>query len=134
MSAGAVASSALSPHKLQVSNVAFASSFPPPHVVCFLQRLSSIGLVALIPAALVLEPSSLVYPLDLALGILLPVHAHLGMRDVVRDYVPRPELAQYVLWVVTVCTALGLTKLNFNGSGVTAGAKQLWKRTTKSKD
>lgn len=96
----------------------------------FAQRLSSIGLVALIPAALLAEPSALVYPLDLALGVLLPVHAHLGMRDVIRDYVPRPQLAQYALWVVTVCTVLGLTKLNFNGAGVTAGAKQLWRDTS----
>ena len=95
--AAPVASEALTPHKLM--------------------RYSSLGLTAIIPAALLLEPSSLVYPLDLALGVLLPVHMHLGMRDVVRDYVPRPQagMAQIGLWVVSVVTALGLTKLNFNG-------------------
>lgn len=98
-----------------------------------LQRYSSIGLVALIPTALLLEPSSLVYPVDLALGFLLPLHMQLGMRDIIRDYVPNPQLAQYAMLVISVCAALGLTKLNFNGEGVTAGAKRLWRSSATSK-
>ena len=88
--------------------------------------------MGLIPAALLLEPSALVYPLDLALGLILPFHFHLGMREVIQDYAPKHQvkLLQWVLLGVSVGTALGLTKLNFNGDGVTAGAKHLWKKKT----
>jgi succinate dehydrogenase (ubiquinone) membrane anchor subunit len=90
--------------------------------------------MGLIPTALVLEPSSLVYPIDLALGLVLPFHLHLGMREVIRDYAPNQQFWQYVLLGVSVATALGLTKLNFNGEGVTAGVKQLWKKPASSRD
>merc|ERR1711916_120653 len=93
-----------------------------------LHKFSSYALVGLVPAALIVEPSSLVYPMDLALGLLLPFHFHLLMKDVVRDYAPNPKVWQYVLMGVSVATALGLTKLNFNGDGVTASAKRLWKK------
>ena len=99
----------------------------------FLQKYSSVALVGLIPAALLLEPSALVYPLDLALGLVLPLHMQLGMQEVIRDYAPKSQkrMLQYILMGVSVATALGLTKLNFNGEGVTAGAKRLWKKTKK---
>jgi hypothetical protein len=90
--------------------------------------------LALLPAGLVLEPSSLVYPVDLALGLILPFHLHLGMSEVIRDYVPNEQFWQYVLLGVSVATALGLTKLNFNGGGVSAGVKQLWKKPASSRD
>merc|ERR1712000_225135 len=98
-----------------------------------LNKYSSVALVGLIPAALLLEPSALVYPLDLALGLVLPLHMQLGMQEVIRDYAPKSQkrMLQYILMGVSVATALGLTKLNFNGEGVAAGAKRLWKKTKK---
>ena len=82
-------------------------------------------MLGLIPAG-VLAPSEIVYPIDLALGLILPLHMQLGMRDVVRDYVPNEKIWQYVLLGVSLCTALGLARLNFNGDGVSATAKRLW--------
>jgi len=49
-------------------------------------HLSSFGLAALIPLALV-SPSSMVFPIDLALGVFLPLHAHIGMKHILNDYV-----------------------------------------------
>lgn len=55
-----------------------------------LYHYTSIGLVTLIPIALV-APSSVVLPVDLALGFLLPIHAHIGMAHIVEDYVLPPS-------------------------------------------
>ena len=87
-------------------------------------------MLTLIPAAL-LVPSSAVFPLDLALGVVLPLHMQLGMRNVVRDYVPNERFWQMVLLGVSLCTALGLARLNFNGKGITATAKTLWVKSKK---
>ncbi len=88
------------------------------------------ALLALIPAGL-MAPAGLVYPVDLALGLVLPLHMQLGMREVVRDYVPNEHFWQYVLLGVSLCTALGLARLNFNGKGISATAKSLWVKTKK---
>lgn len=96
-------------------------------------KYSSVALVGLVPAGMLLEGSA-VFPVDLALGVVLPLHLHLGMREVVRDYVPNEGLWQYVLLGVSLCTAMGLARLNFNSDGVSATAKRLWTRSASSKD
>jgi hypothetical protein len=43
----------------------------------------------LVPAAFVLSPSFLNFPVDLALGLIIPVHAHIGWNAIAVDYVPK---------------------------------------------
>jgi succinate dehydrogenase (ubiquinone) membrane anchor subunit len=86
--------------------------------------------LGLIPAGL-FAPTEMVYPIDLALGLVLPLHMQIGMREVVRDYAPSEKFSQFVLLVVSLGTALGLARLNFNGDGVSASAKRLWTQKKK---
>ena len=92
-------------------------------------HMSHIALLVGIPAAVVLSPSVLVLPLDLALGLLLPWHAHVGLVNVSDDYVPRPyrALARGGLLVVSVLATLGLLKINLCGAGITESVKSLWR-------
>ena len=68
-------------------------------------------------------------PLDLALGVALPVHSHIALNFVVSDYVPTKvaPAARIGLLGVTCLTLAGLMKLNVQGEGVTRTAKRLWK-------
>lgn len=43
-----------------------------------LYHKANIALIGLGPLALLLSPSSLNFPVDLALGVIIPVHSHLG--------------------------------------------------------
>ncbi|RLN61373.1 hypothetical protein BBJ28_00012053 [Nothophytophthora sp. Chile5] len=86
-----------------------------------LQRFSSMGLMALLPVAFVLSPSPLAMPVDLALGAILPIHAHIGMNNVISDYVPkRMRTLARVSWLgVTAVMFLGLLRVNIEGPGLT---------------
>ena len=66
---------------------------------------------------------------DLTLGIVVPLHAHMGVRSVLVDYVHGPTeqtMALAVLAGVTVLTALGLTKFNVTDVGLTEGVKSIF--------
>lgn len=53
-------------------------------------HLSGYTLVALLPVALVYCPSPpLTIPLDLALGVIMPIHGHVGLNYIISDYVPQ---------------------------------------------
>jgi len=80
--------------------------------------------------ALFLSPSIINAPFDLALGIVIPVHLHIGMSTVLTDYVPRDyqQLSLQVLWVISFLTGLGLLKINLCGPGITESVKSLWRR------
>jgi len=96
---------------------------------------SSIALVGLIPVALLLSPSSVVFPIDVALGFLIPFHGHLGMSLILQDYVTgegAKSIANILLWVVSLLTALGLFRLNLSGPGLTDTVKILWKKKSDS--
>ena len=54
-----------------------------------LYHASGFALVGLFPAALILSPSAINMPVDLALGFMFPFHAHVGMNYIISDYVPR---------------------------------------------
>lgn len=92
------------------------------------------SLVVLTPIAVCLSPSSMNLPVDLVLGVALPLHAHIGMNMVITDYGKKGlgaaliGPARWVMLGVTVSTALGLTKLNLTGPGITETIKSLWRR------
>ncbi len=89
---------------------------------------TSYALVAGIPASLLVGPP--ISPVvDLALGVAIPLHFHIGMRSVLVDYVhdvPTQRLALAALAGVTVLTAIGLTKFNLMDIGLTEAVKELW--------
>lgn len=92
-------------------------------------HMSHIALAGGIPLALILSPSILVTPLDLALGLMIPYHAHVGMVNVMDDYVPKPyrPLSKGIMIAVTLITTFGLLKINLCGAGLTESVKSLWR-------
>jgi len=71
-----------------------------------------------------------ILPIDLALGVVLPIHSHIALNFVVSDYVPKASApaVRAGLLGVTLLTIAGLTKLSMQGEGVTRTAKRLWKK------
>jgi succinate dehydrogenase (ubiquinone) membrane anchor subunit len=73
-------------------------------------------------------------PVDLALGIFLPLHGHIGMNSVLTDYMPKfglgdgfVKLTRYLMLGTTLMTTAGLTRLNLEGDGISGTIKKLWK-------
>jgi len=83
-----------------------------------------------VPVALILSPSFLNFPVDLALGLIVPIHGHIGLVGIVQDYIPRPNqnLAILGLYLVTGISILGLLKINLCGPGLTESLKSLWRK------
>ena len=52
-------------------------------------HLANILLLGLTPIALFSGPSMLSLPVDVTLGVLIPVHAHIGINYVISDYIPK---------------------------------------------
>jgi hypothetical protein len=90
---------------------------------------TSYGLAGLTPVAFILSPSLLNFPVDFALGLLIPVHMHIGLVGVIEDYIPRPQqgLSRFVMAVLSVLTAIGLLKINLCGAGITESVKSVWR-------
>ena len=87
-------------------------------------------LAVLAPAAFMISPSPYNMPIDLALGFIFPLHAHVGLNAVVSDYVPKvlQTSARLGLLGVTGITLVGLLKLNVMGPGLTESIKSLWRK------
>jgi len=77
--------------------------------------------LALTPIAFIL-PESFTMPIDIALGILFPIHSHIGLNYVVTDYLPKVfprsffPIARAGLVGFTGLMLLGLLKLNITGN------------------
>ena len=69
-------------------------------------------------------------PIDISLGILFPVHAHIALNSVISDYLPVAyrSVARPTLLGVTVVTLAGLLRLNFGGVGITETIKSVWRK------
>lgn len=91
--------------------------------------MSNKGLAVLFPVGLILSPSFLCWPVDIAIGVVIPYHMHAGVTGVIEDYVPRNQqpLAKGGLLVISLITALGLLKINLCGQGITESIKALWR-------
>jgi len=98
---------------------------------------ANIALAGLTPAAAFLpKDSSLLFPVDLALGVALPLHSHITMNMVFSDYIP-PSMrgaSRHALAGVTALTVLGLLNLNLTGPGITRCVKQLWASPAPAKE
>jgi succinate dehydrogenase (ubiquinone) membrane anchor subunit len=92
----------------------------------------NIALMGLTPVALV-AGGGLQTGLDLILGIVLPLHGHIGMNQVVTDYAKKIGgkgaigPSRMGLAVLTGTTMLGLLKLNLSGPGLTETVKSFWR-------
>ncbi|CAL54960.1 Succinate dehydrogenase [ubiquinone] cytochrome b small subunit, CybS [Ostreococcus tauri] len=88
---------------------------------------SSIALAALTPTAMAIEGGSA--PIDLALGVALPVHSHIALNFIISDYVPKSArgATRAATLALTAATAIGLFRLNAQGEGITRTAKSLWR-------
>ena len=92
--------------------------------------------LGLFPAALALSPSALCMPVDLAMGVVFPVHGHIGMNYIVSDYIPKDgrPAARALLALLTGGTVLGLLNLNVRGVGITETVKSMWRPTPAVED
>ena len=85
-------------------------------------------MVAGIPASFLLgAPISTI--MDLAMGAVIPLHAHIGMRSVIVDYVHDQSTRDAVLMALaafTVGSIGGLTYFNAVDVGLTKGVKALF--------
>ena len=98
----------------------------------------TLGLCALVPAGLLLSPGPLAMPVDLALGVGIPVHFQIAGHGLITDYAPLVlgnVAAKSVqgplrgaMTLTTVLTALGLLQLNLMGPGLSETVKSLWRR------
>jgi len=86
------------------------------------------------PLALILSPSALNLPIDLAMGVLIPIHAHISGNGVITDYAHKITKARWwdrslrgMLATSTLLTIAGLLIVNIQGPGLTETVKSLWR-------
>ena len=116
-----------------------ASTRPPAHPADLLNfsthssarhffHYTSYAMLAGVPLALAIgDPVS--GPVNLVCGVVIPLHAHIGMRSVLLDYVhdvPTQRVWLAGLAAFTVGSAAGLTWFNVYDVGLTEGLKALW--------
>ena len=100
----------------------------------------NLALCAAVPVALLLSPSVLNTPVDLAMGVAIPVHFLFGGHGVVTDYFKKVpwfwggagreafvRAGRVGLVAMAGATMLGLLKLNLQGPGLTEAVKELWR-------
>ena len=94
-----------------------------------LYHLTTYACLGLLPVAL-LAPSAMNMPVDLVMGVVFPVHGHIGFNYIISDYVPKAARgsARTFLLGVTGITLLGLLKLNTVGDGMTQTVMSMWKK------
>jgi succinate dehydrogenase (ubiquinone) membrane anchor subunit len=92
-------------------------------------HMTTFASLGLFPLALALSPSLMNMPVDLAMGVVFPIHGHIGFNYVISDYVPKPAqgAARGALLGITAITLLGLLKLNVADDGITETVKAMWK-------
>lgn len=93
------------------------------------ERILSIATIPLIASAF-----TMTHPhIDFALGIVLPLHCHLGMDCIITDYLPKRRvgvihpIAKTTLGLTTLLSLYGLYKLNTEDVGITEYVKKVWK-------
>lgn len=91
---------------------------------------SAWALGVLTPVAFILSPSGLNFPVDVALGLLVPYHMYQGCHHIFEDYLittPYYSIAGKILMIIVALTVLGLLNLNFRGIGITEAIKAMWR-------
>ena len=94
------------------------------------ERALSVVSVPLIASAFVVGPAPI---LDLALGVVLPLHCHLGFDTIITDYLPKRRVgvlnavATWTLRAGTLLTLYGLYTFNTQDVGIIEFTRRLWK-------
>ena len=94
------------------------------------------ALLGLTPVAFAVSPSLLAMPVDLALGVAFPLHAHFAMNCVIADYAEKflgkgaKGPSRVAMLGLTGVTLLGFLRLNLTGEGITGTVKRLWRKST----
>ncbi|EDW24678.1 GL24273 [Drosophila persimilis] len=115
--------------EISVSAPRMASAESSHTAMWTLERLVSVGLLAIIPAAFI-APSQI---LDALLAISVVIHAHWGVEAMVVDYMRPsvvgnilPKVAHIALIVLSVATLGGLFYFIQNDVGLANGIKRFW--------
>lgn len=93
------------------------------------ERGLSVASLGLLGAAF-LVPGKMV---DLALGVVIPLHCHIGFGAIITDYLPKRKfgliypLARFTLMAATVGTIYGLYQYNTKEVGICEGISRLWR-------
>ncbi|XP_033325067.2 succinate dehydrogenase, subunit D [Megalopta genalis] len=94
-----------------------------------IERVVSVALPIIIPAALIMENSIL----DAVMSILVVMHAHWGLEAVIVDYARPivvgpvlPKVLHIALILLSAGTLAGLLVLIHNGPGVSTAVKNFW--------
>ncbi|KAJ3088316.1 membrane anchor subunit of succinate dehydrogenase, Sdh4, partial [Physocladia obscura] len=93
------------------------------------ERALSIATVPLVTTALFAGSIPLV---DLGLGVVIPLHTHVGFDVMIQDYVPKREFGFFntiLTWTLRATTAVvlyGCFVFNTADVGITAFIKKLW--------
>ncbi|KAJ3019487.1 UNVERIFIED_CONTAM: membrane anchor subunit of succinate dehydrogenase, Sdh4, partial [Siphonaria sp. JEL0065] len=93
------------------------------------ERALSVVTIPLLASALFVGPAPLV---DFGLGLVLPLHTHLGFDTMVQDYVPTRKygvLNTILTWTLRIVTGVVMYRLfvfNTTDVGITAFVKRLW--------
>ncbi|KAI8805135.1 CybS-domain-containing protein [Cladochytrium replicatum] len=95
-----------------------------------LERGLSVISLPLMGAAFIVGPNALI---DVSLGIVLPLHCHIGFDGIVVDYLHERKYGKPIYWTAkalvygaTGLTLYGLFQFNTNDIGITAFVKRLW--------
>ncbi len=70
---------------------------------------------------------------DMTLGVLLPLHSHIGFGAIITDYLPSRKfpkvylVARSILYASTVGVLYGLYQYNTTDVGICEGVRSLWK-------
>lgn len=68
----------------------------------------------------------------MALGVLLPLHSHVGFGAIITDYLPARKfpriygVARGILYVATAGTLYGLYEYNTRDVGICEGVRSIW--------
>ncbi len=91
-----------------------------------LERFLSVALLPAFASAAVYQSPYI----DLALGVILPIHIHLGLEQIVLDYTNKQKaLNLFLTWTVRASTVLalyGCWKFNTNDIGLSEAMRRLW--------
>lgn len=103
------------------------------------ERALSVLTLGLVGGAFTLYPNKMV---DFGLGIVLPLHVHIGFSSIITDYLPRHKfpliypVSMGALYGLTGLTLYGIYVFNTEGPGICEGIATLWtaKRHRQSTD
>jgi len=73
------------------------------------------------------------FPFELSLGLIIPLHSHIGFNYIISDYVPKAmrSSARGGVLATTLISVAGLTYINLTQGGIADAFLSLWKKPSK---